>query len=473
MFILSHLKIQIISITGNKLSKLAKASDYVLECGVKKEACPLNLTPTSSVITAISMSDALALTLLECRGFTSKDFARSHPNGSLGRRMLKKVSDIIKNYITKNYRVIVVSSAMKGVTNDLVRKSKEISQNFSEKEYDVLVSSGEQVACSLIAGRLISIGIRSRSWLAWQIPILTIGSHKNSRINQIKKNAVLKYLKNGGVPVIAGFQGINNEQRITTIGRGGSDATAIMLAKFFKATRCVIYTDVEGVFTTDPNKLKKAKKIKVISYEEMLEMASLGAKVMQPVSIQDARLNRIDIEVRSSFKKALGTMITKRKNILSNKIIRGVSFTKNDAKITLIGVKDKPGIAATIFEPLYKNLINVDMVVQNISSNGKETDLTFTIKAENLIKTEKLLKKNKKINFRKIIVDNKVSKVSIVGVGMITTPGVTYRMFNALAKKNINIIVISTSEIKISVLINSTNASKAIKCLHKEFKLDK
>ena len=194
---------------------------------------------------------------------------------------------------------------------------------------------------------------------------------------------------------------------------------------------------------------------------------------MQPHSIQDARLNKIDIDVKSSFKNASGTLITKRKNILSNKIIRGVSFTKNDAKVTLIGVKDKPGVAASIFEPIYKNSINVDMVVQNISSNGKETDLTFTIKNEDLFKTQKLLKKNKKINFRKLIVDSKVSKVSIVGVGMITTPGVTYRMFNALAKKNINIIVISTSEIKISVLVNRKDLNNAIKVLHKEFNLEK
>ena len=246
-----------------------------------------------------------------------------------------------------------------------------------------------------------------------------------------------------------------------------------MLSRFFNAEKCIIYTDVDGVYTTDPNTISKAKKIKVISYEEMLEMASLGAKVMQPHSIQDARLNRIDIDVRSSFKKSSGTLITKRKNIVSNKIIRGVSFTKNDAKVTLIGVKDKPGIAAAIFEPLYKNSINVDMVVQNISSNGKETDLTFTIKSENLSKTERLLKKNKKISFRKIIVDNKVSKVSIIGVGMIATPGVTYRMFNSLAKKKINIIVFSTSEIKISVLVNRKNISKAVSALHKEFNLEK
>ena len=385
---------------------------------------------------------------------------------------IKKVANIIISFVKKKYKVIVTSSAMSGVTNDLVKKSKKISKEFISEEYDVLVSAGEQMACSLIAGRLNHLGYKSRSWMGWQIPIVTEGNHSSSRIKTIYKKKIFNYLKSGGIPIVAGFQGINSFDRITTIGRGGTDASAIMLSRFFKAEKCIIFTDVDGVYTTDPNTISKAKKIKVISYEEMLEMASLGAKVMQPHSIQDARLNRIDIDVRSSFKKSLGTLITKRKNIVSNKIIRGVSFTKNDAKVTLVGVKDKPGIAAAIFEPLYKNSINVDMVVQNISSNGKETDLTFTIKSENLSKTERLLKKNKKISFRKIIVDNKVSKVSIVGVGMVTTPGVTYRMFNALAKKNINIIVISTSEIKISVLVNRKNINKAVSALHKEFNLE-
>jgi len=359
------------------------------------------------------------------------------------------------------------------VTNELVKKSKDISENFSEAEYDVMVSSGEQVACSLIAGRLLHIGLKARSWLAWQIPIITKGSHKNSRINLINKKKIIKYLKEGGIPVITGFQGVNDKYRITTIGRGGSDASAIMLAKFLNANRCVIYTDVEGVYTTDPNKLQKAKKIRVISYEEMLEMASLGAKVMQPVSIQDARLNRINIEVKSSFVKKSGTLITKRSNIINNKIITGISSTHNDAKVTLVGVKDKPGVAASIFKPLSKNSINVDMVVQNISPNGKETDLTFTIKTEDLSKTRKIIKKNHEIKYRKLLFEKGVSKVSIIGVGMITTPGVTFRMFQALANKKINIQVISTSEIKISVLINKKNTKKAIEALHKEFKLNK
>ena len=385
---------------------------------------------------------------------------------------IKKVAKIITEYKNRNYKVIVISSAMSGVTNELIKKSSEISKNFPNSEHDVLVSSGEQIACSLIAGRLIHKGYKSRSWLSWQVPIITVGPHKNSRINLINKNKIINYLKDGGIPIITGFQGVNNENRVTTIGRGGSDASAIMFAKFFKAERCIIYTDVEGVYTTDPNEIKKAKKIKVISYEEMLEMASLGAKVMQPVSIQDARLNRIDIEVKSSFKNKSGTLITKRSNIINNKIVTGISSTQNDSKVSLIGVKDKPGVAASIFKPLSKNSINVDMVVQNISANGKDTDLTFTIKTEDLLKTKKIIQENKTINYRKLLFEKNVSKISVIGVGMITTPGVTFRMFQTLANKKINIKVISTSEIKISVLIDKKYTKKALIALHKEFKLD-
>ena len=386
---------------------------------------------------------------------------------------IKKAAKIISKYKKKKYKIIVVSSAMSGVTNSLIKKSNHISENFSNSEYDVLVSSGEQVACSLIAGRLIHMGIRSRSWLSWQIPLITSGPYKNSRIDNINKRKIIKYLKEGGIPVVAGFQGINHKERLTTIGRGGSDATAIMLARFFKAERCIIYTDVEGVYTTDPNKLNKAKIIKVISYEEMLEMSSLGAKVMQPVSIQDARLNRINILVKSSFVNKPGTLITKKSNIIHNKIITGISSTQNDSKITLVGVKDKPGVAASIFKPLSENSINVDMVVQNISAYGNETDLTFTVKSEDLNKTKKIVKNNKVINFRKILFQKEVSKISIIGVGMVKTPGVTFRMFQALANKKINIQVISTSEIKISVLIDKKSVKKALTALHKEFKLDK
>ncbi len=390
--------------------------------------------------------------------------------GSVERIM--KVASIITSYIKKKFKVIVVSSAMSGVTNELIQKSKKISNNFDKSEYDVLVSTGEQMACALIAGRLRHLGYKSQSWMSWQIPIISEGYYGSSRISWINKNKIIKFINSGGIPVITGFQGINKDNRITTLGRGGSDASAIMCAKFFKAQKCIIYTDVDGVYTTDPSILKKAKKIKVISYEEMLEMASLGAKVMQPTSLQDARLNRIDIDVKSSFTNKEGTLITKKKNIYSNKNIRGVSFTKNDAKVTLVGVKDKPGVAASVFKPLSQNYINVDMVVQTSSSNNRETDITFTIKSDDLSKTLRLIKQNKKIKYRDLIVNKNVSKVSIIGVGMITTPGVTYRMFQTLANKGINILVISTSEIKISVLIGKKFVKKAISALHKEFKLD-
>ena len=390
--------------------------------------------------------------------------------GSIDR--IKKVCKIIAAYKKKKNRVLVISSAMSGVTNELVKKSKQISNNFSRSEYDALVSTGEQVSCALIAGRLTNDGFKSRSWVSWQLPIITDGPYSGARINKIVTKELNNYMKQGGIPIVTGFQGINNENRITTIGRSGSDATAIMLAKFIKADECIIYTDVDGVYTTDPRQHKKAKKIKKIFYDEMLEMASLGSKVMQPTSVQDAKLNNIDIKVKSSFVNKPGTLITGSKKAFSDQIITGISSTKNDAKITIVGVKDRPGVAASVFRPLSRNLINVDMVVQNISQNGKDTDLTFTIKSDDLKKTEKLIKQNKSISYKKLSFDKNLSKVSIIGVGMITTPGITYRMFQALASKKINILVISTSEIKISVLVSSKNVKKAIAALHKEFKLD-
>ena len=297
---------------------------------------------------------------------------------------IKKVCKIIASYKKKKFKVIVVSSAMSGVTNDLVKKSRLISKNFDKAEYDTLVSTGEQVSCSLIAGRLNHIGFKSRSWLSWQMPIITEGPYSSARISKVITGQLQSYLKSGGIAVVTGFQGINNKSRLTTIGRSGSDATAIMLAKFIKADECIIYTDVDGVYTTDPRQYKNAKKIKKIFYDEMLEMASLGSKVMQPTSVQDAKLNKIDIKVKSSFISKPGTIITGSSKIFSNQIITGISSTKNDAKITIVGVKDRPGVAASIFKPLSQNLINVDMVVQNVSLNGKETDLTFTIKSDDL-----------------------------------------------------------------------------------------
>jgi aspartate kinase len=385
---------------------------------------------------------------------------------------IKNVAKIICSYKRKNIGVIVVSSAMSGVTNNLIKKTKELSDNFDPAEYDVLLSSGEQVACALIAGRLKHLGYKSRSWMSWQLPIFSNGPYSGARIIKINKKEISKFINIGGIPIISGFQGVNEDNRITTLGRGGTDATAITLAKFFNSNECIIYTDVDGIYTTDPRSHLKAKKINKISYDEMLEMASLGAKVMQPTSVQDAKLNNISFSVKSSFMKKKGTLITSNKKAFSNQIITGITSTKNDAKVTIVGVKDKPGVAASIFKPLSLNQINVDMVVQNISLNSKETDMTFTIKSEDLKKTEKIIKQNKKISFRKFTHDSNVSKVSIIGVGMITTPGITYRMFQALASKKINIMVISTSEIKISVLISSKHIKKAIAALHKEFKLD-
>ena len=391
--------------------------------------------------------------------------------GSIER--IKKVAKIITTYKKKRFKVIVVSSAMSGATNDLIKKSLKLSNNFDSAEYDVLLSSGEQVACALIAGRLKHLGYKSRSWMSWQIPIITLGPYSASRIDQIQKKKIVKFINSGGIPIITGFQGVNLDNRLTTLGRGGTDASAIMIAKFFKAHQCIIYTDVDGVYTTDPRFHKNAKKINKISYDEMLEMASLGAKVMQPTSVQDAKLNNINFTVKSSFVKKSGTLVTNYKRSFSNQIITGITSTQNESKVTIAGVKDKPGVAASIFKPLSLNNINVDMVVQNISLNGKETDLTFTIKTDDIKKTQKLIRNNKKISYRKLSYDNNVSKVSIIGVGMITTPGITYRMFQALAKKRINIMVISTSEIKISVLIDKKNIKKAVSALHKEFKLDK
>jgi len=387
-------------------------------------------------------------------------------------KKISNVAKLIKKHYTKKNKLIVVSSAMSGVTNDLIKKSKQISKKFDKFEYDVLVSSGEQIACALLSGALLEIGLKSRSWLSWQVPIITDGESKSSRIISIKKKEILNYISLGGIPIVTGFQGISNKKRLTTLGRGGSDTTAISIAKFFNADNCIIYTDVDGVYTTDPKLTKKAKKINKISYEEILEMASLGAKIMAPSSVQDAMINDIDINIKSTFTNNKGTRISNNQDVFNKNPITGIAFTKNESKITLAGVIDRPGVAATIFKPLADNKINIDMVVQNISANTGLTDITFTIMRDEVKNCVKILKNNKKISYKKIIHDDNVSKVSIVGAGMITTPGITYRMFQALAKKKINIMVISTSEIKISVLISQKNIKKAIQVLHKEFDLD-
>lgn len=380
---------------------------------------------------------------------------------------------IVKKEHKKGNQVIVVVSAMSGKTNELIKQSNMIGKDFSKRELDVLLASGEQVTAALLAGALNEISINAKSWMGWQIPILTEGEHCNSRIINIHVEQINKFILKNGVAVLPGFQGISKNLEITTIGRGGSDATAVAVAKIFKTDRCEIYTDVDGVYSTDPKNFSKAKKIDKISYEEMLEMSSLGAKVMQSSAVQTAMLYDVPLQVRSTFSGKEGTKIFSSENIDYSKIITGVTYSKNDAKITLLGVEDKPGVAADIFEPLGKNSINVDMVIQNISPDGKTTDLTFTIKRSDLTKAIKLIKSNKSnVKFKSINKDSKVSKISIIGAGMVTTPGVTYKMFRTLAEEKINILAISTSEIKISVIINEKNTLKAVKKLHNAFKLD-
>ena len=380
---------------------------------------------------------------------------------------------IVKKEKKKGNSIIVVVSAMAGKTNELIKQSEKIGKNFNKRELDVLLASGEQVTSALMAGALNKIGIQSKSWMSWQVPILTEGDHNNSRIINMQVNKIDKYILNKkGVAVLPGFQGVSKDGEITTTGRGGSDATAVAIAKIFKTDRCDIYTDVDGVYSTDPKNFKKAKKIDSISYEEMLEMSSLGAKVMQSSAVQTAMMYDIPLEVRSTFSDRKGTKIFSQENIDYTKSVTGVAYSKDDAKITITGVEDKPGVAANIFEPLSKAQINVDMVIQNISSDQKTTDITFTVKRDEISKTKKILKENRKINYKQIIQNEKVAKVSIVGAGMVSTPGVTYRMFRALSDEGINILAISTSEIKLSVIIDEEKTLSAIKKLHTIFDLD-
>ena len=384
---------------------------------------------------------------------------------------IQHVANIIRQEKDKGHQIIAIVSAMAGKTNELINLSKKLSEDFNKRELDVLLSSGEQITCALLAGALLKLNIKAKSWLNWQIPILTEGEHANARIINIHVNKIDEFLKYG-VAIIPGFQGVSKNGDITTIGRGGSDATAVAFAKLFNADSCEIFTDVDGVYSSDPNNIPVAKKIEKISYEEMLELSSLGAKVMQSSAVQTAMMYDIPLEVRSTFTNRKGTRIFNRQNIDYSKSVTGVAYSKDDAKITLIGVEDKPGVAANIFEPLNKAQINVDMVIQNISSDEKLTDVTFTIKREDLPKTKDILEGNKDVNYKKITHNEKVSKVSIVGAGMVSTPGITYKMFRGLADSKINILAISTSEIKLSVIIKEEDTLKAVKKMHSIFDLD-
>ena len=384
---------------------------------------------------------------------------------------IKKVAKLVKKEIALRNKVVVVVSALGKTTDKLQSLINKISFNSSSKEIDTILSSGEQASSGLMALALNNINVKARSFLGWQVPILTNNSYGKAKILDIDSKILKNEIKKGVTPVIAGFQGISNEFRISTIGRGGSDTTAVAIASKLSADRCDIHTDVEGVFTADPKWVKKAKKIDQLTYDEMLEMASVGAQVLEPRSVSLAKNNNIILWVKSSFKNVKGTKIVNSKK-LEKRSVSGIVFSKNDSKITLLGIPDKPGIAAKIFGSLADENINVDMIVQNISSDGKYSDLTFTLSETDLFKAKKCINRIKSdIKVKNILPDNNVSKISIVGIGMRSNAGIAEDMFRALGKQRINIDLISTSEIKISVLISRKDLKKAINVLHKTFKL--
>ncbi|MBH43484.1 MAG: aspartate kinase [Rickettsiales bacterium] len=385
---------------------------------------------------------------------------------------IKNIANRIRRELNKKKKVLVVVSAMGKTTDELAKKFFVIKKDIFNAEYDSVISTGEQLSAGLLAAFLDENEISARSILGWQIPIITDSFHGKARIIDIPTKFVKKLFETYDVLVLSGFQGISKCNRITTLGRGGSDTTAVAIAAVLKADICEIYTDVEGIYTADPRKVKKARKISQITYEEILEMSSLGSKVLQPRSVELAMKYDIKVHVRSSFNNKKGTIVISEEKNLEKALVTGISFSDEEAKITLIGIQDTPGVANKIFSPLASANINVDMIVQNITDDGRLTSLTFTVANTECEKAVKKLKSSN-INFNKIHVDKKISKVSIIGVGMRSHVGVAKKMFETLAKNNINIQVISTSEIKISVLISSRNRNVALNALHKVYGLDK
>ncbi|MBT7730537.1 MAG: aspartate kinase [Rhodospirillaceae bacterium] len=387
---------------------------------------------------------------------------------------IREVARHVEKEVKIGNQVVVVVSAMAGTTNQLVDWVSEVNTCHDFEEYDVILSTGEQVTSGLLALSLQNIGIKARSWMSWQIPLETDSTHGKARIIDIDTEVIKKSLQSGSVAVIPGFQGISSKNKITTLGRGGSDTTAVALAAALKAMRCDIYTDVDGVYTTDPRIVPDAQKIANITYEEMLEMASQGAKVLQTRSVALAMRYNVSLQVRSSFENIPGTMVLNEDEILEQETITGIAYSPDEAKITLRGVKDRPGVAGSIFGSLADTAINVDMIVQNVSENGQTTDLTFTVGKTDIEPAVNLLNRLKgEIEFAEIVADPKVSKISVIGVGMRSQPGVAKTMFSTLADKGINIQVISTSEIKVSVLISVEYTELAVRALHSAFGLDK
>ena len=386
---------------------------------------------------------------------------------------IKKIALKIKLEVELGYKVITVVSAMSGVTNNLINLVKNTSDIPPYSEYDTVLSTGEQVTSALLAIALDKLKIKARSWLGWQIPILTDNTYGKSAIEEIKTKNILNDLETNQVAIVSGFQGVSNDNRITTLGRGGSDTTAVAMAASFLADRCDIYTDVDGVYTTDPRIVKSAKKLDIITYEEMLELASQGAKVLQTRSVALAMKYGVKLRVLSSFENLPGTSIIKEENNMEKSEISGIAHSLNEAKITLSGVPDQPGQAADIFGTLAQHSINVDMIVQSSSINQEVTDITFTIPETDLLIAEKAIKQlQKKISFNKFTSDTNVVKISVVGNAMRTQSGMAKTMFETLARNQINIHVISTSEIKISVLISADYYELAMRSLHSAFGLD-
>ncbi len=385
---------------------------------------------------------------------------------------IEKIAKLVKKIVTtKKSKIVIVVSAMSGVTNRLVNQYKESGAPFGSAEYDVVLSTGEQYSSAMISSFLIKKKIKARSLLGWQIPIVTDSLFGKARIRKINSTMLNKLLKSYDVLVVAGFQGVDEKSRITTLGRGGSDTSAIAISAALKAKECQIFTDVDGIYTSDPRSVKKAKKINLITYEEILEMSSLGSKVLHPRSVELAMKYGIKIHVRSSFVNKSGTMVIKEENKMEKEVVTGISSSDNDAKITIKGIPDKPGIAAKIFGLLATVNVNVDMIVQNVTDDGKFASITFTVNKDDYLEAVKVLK-NSKINYKNLHLDKNICKVSIIGVGMKSNVGVAQKMFETLAKKNINIQVISTSEIKISVLIPAGKKKIALNALHKTYKLE-
>ncbi len=387
---------------------------------------------------------------------------------------IRAVAQRVKQAVDAGDQVAVVVSAMAGTTNQLVDWTRGISPIHDAREYDVVVSAGEQITVGLVALALQAAGIDARSWLGWQIPMVTDDMHGRARIKEVRADEIVRRLEAGQVAVMAGFQGIALEDnRVTTLGRGGSDTSAVALAAAIKADRCDIYTDVDGIYTTDPRIVSKARKLDKITYEEMLELASLGAKVLQTRSVELAMNHRVRLQVLSSFVDKPGTLVVDEEEIVEHEIVSGIAHNVNEAKVTLVRVPDRPGIAASIFGPLADASINVDMIVQNVSEDGKATDLTFTVPKDDLPRTMQLLESRRgELGFERISGDPDVAKISVVGVGMRSHAGVAMRMFSALAEKGINIQVISTSEIKISVLVAEAYTELALRALHTAYGLD-